>query len=162
MTKRSYRKIFQILQKYPYSYNAHASSVVSNFVIGSTRHRISGVNIGPGLNTTNDNCTTAHAPLIKRIQSRNPSSNQNQFVAEGRTLEVHSPDGVHALRLRAPDAASAARWHRALAAGVRRAQRAAMAHARTALAPLIGDLRRMGWLARRHPDSQVGVVIIVL
>ncbi|XP_077287394.1 syntrophin-like 1 [Arctopsyche grandis] len=76
---------------------------------------------------------------------------------EGRTLEVHSPDGVHTLRLRAADAASAARWHRALAAGVRRAQRSALAHARATLAPLIGDLRRMGWLARRHADSQTSL-----
>lgn len=70
-------------------------------------------------------------------------------------MELHSPDGVHVLRLRAPDVASATRWHRALAAAARRAQREAEAHARVALAPLVGDLRHMGWLARRHADSQV-------
>ncbi|XP_048480695.1 beta-1-syntrophin [Plutella xylostella] len=76
---------------------------------------------------------------------------------EGRTIELYSPDGVHALALRARDAPDAAAWHRALHAAARRAARAALARARPHLRPLIGDLRFAGWLARRPAHDAISV-----
>lgn len=70
-------------------------------------------------------------------------------IAEERTIEIYSPDGVHALALRAPCSNTATVWHRSLHAAARRACRAALARARQRLRPLIGDVRYAGWLARR-------------
>lgn len=81
--------------------------------------------------------------------------------SEDRTIEIYSPDGVHALALRASSAATASGWHRALHAAARRAARAALARARPRLRPLVGDVRYAGWMARRPPQDHVRKLINV-
>lgn len=80
------------------------------------------------------------------------------ILPEERTIEIYSPDGVHALALRAGTSGAAAGWHRALHAAARRAARAALARARPRLRPLLGDVRFAGWLARRPPQDHVSVL----
>ncbi|XP_041982789.1 beta-1-syntrophin isoform X1 [Aricia agestis] len=75
---------------------------------------------------------------------------------EERTLEIYSPDGVHALTLRAPCSTTAAGWHRSLHAATRRCARAALARARPRLRPVVGDVRFAGWLARRPIQEHMG------
>lgn len=69
-------------------------------------------------------------------------------VAEGRILELHSPDGVHECWLRAADNTEANVWfnalHSALAALTLKALRLASA------LPDPQQLQHIGWLARRH------------
>ncbi|CAH0702532.1 unnamed protein product [Spodoptera exigua] len=94
---------------------------------------------------------TRYVPLLmaciaKNLRHRDP---------EERTIEIYSPDGVHALALRASSAQGATGWHRALHAAVRRAARAALARARPRLRPLLGDVRYAGWLARRPPQDHM-------
>ncbi|XP_049860221.1 beta-1-syntrophin isoform X2 [Schistocerca gregaria] len=72
---------------------------------------------------------------------------------ENRTLELHSPDGVHSCVLRAADAAEAAAWFHTLhsALGVLALQ--ALHEAGRALG---AELRHMGWLARRARRPNTG------
>lgn len=70
------------------------------------------------------------------------------LFAEGRILELHSPDGVHECWLRAADNTEANVWfnalHSALAALTLKALRLASA------LPDPQQLQHIGWLARRH------------
>ncbi|XP_072938688.1 beta-1-syntrophin [Epargyreus clarus] len=95
---------------------------------------------------------TRYVPLLMACVAKN----LRQHDPEERTIEVYSPDGVHALTLRAPCAVTAAGWHRALHAATRRAARAAMARARPRLRAILGDVRYAGWLARRPPTDHIG------
>ncbi|KAL7302686.1 hypothetical protein TKK_0004741 [Trichogramma kaykai] len=68
--------------------------------------------------------------------------------AEGRVLELHSPDGVHECWLRASDSAEANVWFNALHSAL-----AALTHKALRLASALPDppqLQHIGWLARRH------------
>ncbi|XP_052739440.1 beta-1-syntrophin [Bicyclus anynana] len=94
---------------------------------------------------------TRYVPLLMACVAKN----LRHHDPEERTIEIYSPDGVHALALRAPCSTSAAGWHRALHAAARRAARAALARARPRLRPLLGDVRYAGWLARRPPQDQM-------
>ncbi|KAJ2949902.1 hypothetical protein O0L34_g11221 [Tuta absoluta] len=87
------------------------------------------------------------AAITKNLRHQDP---------EERTIEIHSPDGMHTLILRASSAETAALWHRALHAASRRAARAALARARARLRPIVGDVRYAGWLARRPPQDHLG------
>ncbi|XP_048515046.1 beta-1-syntrophin isoform X2 [Athalia rosae] len=87
---------------------------------------------------------TRYLPLqLCRLTRSHPSSDP-----EGRTLELHSPDGVHECWLRALDNAEANAWfnalHSALAALTQKALRLASA------LPDPPQLQHIGWLARRH------------
>ncbi|KAL4715387.1 hypothetical protein ACJJTC_015158 [Scirpophaga incertulas] len=93
---------------------------------------------------------TRYVPLLMACVAKN----LRHHDPEERTIEVYSPDGVHALALRAGSSGAATGWHRALHAAARRAARAALARARPALRPLLGDLRHAGWLARRPRQHQ--------
>ncbi|KAL0880826.1 hypothetical protein ABMA27_002011 [Loxostege sticticalis] len=94
---------------------------------------------------------TRYVPLLMACVAKN----LRHHDPEDRTIEVYSPDGVHALALRASTAGAAAGWHRALHAAARRAARAALARARPRLRPLVGDVRYAGWLARRPPQDHI-------
>ncbi|XP_050674175.1 beta-1-syntrophin [Leptidea sinapis] len=98
---------------------------------------------------------TRYVPLLMACVAKNLRHND----PEERTIEIYSPDGVHALALRAPCSSTAASWHRAVHAAVRRACRAALARARPHLRSLVGEVKYAGWLARRPPQEhqqQVG------
>ncbi|XP_046594009.1 beta-1-syntrophin isoform X1 [Neodiprion lecontei] len=87
---------------------------------------------------------TRYLPLqLCRLTRSHPSSDP-----EGRTLELHSPDGVHECWLRALDTTEANAWfnalHSALAALTQKALRLASA------LPDPPQLQHIGWLARRH------------
>lgn len=76
---------------------------------------------------------------------------------EGRTLELHSPDGVHACVLRAADQQDATAWFNALHSALQAlTSRALQLAARTLAGSAHLDLVLMGWLARRPPDTQNG------
>ena len=77
------------------------------------------------------------------------------WLAEGRTLELHSPDGVHACVLRAADQSDATAWFNALHSALQSLTGRAQQQAARVLSASIGDLLLMGWLARRPPDPQV-------
>ncbi|XP_026315684.1 beta-1-syntrophin [Hyposmocoma kahamanoa] len=96
---------------------------------------------------------TRYVPLLMACVAKN----LRHHDPEERTIEIYSPDGVHALALRASDANAASNWHRALHAAARRAARAALVRARARLRPIIGDVRYAGWLARRPPQEHVGI-----
>ncbi|XP_047508813.1 beta-1-syntrophin isoform X2 [Pieris napi] len=92
---------------------------------------------------------TRYVPLLMACVAKN----LRHHDPEERTIEIYSPDGVHALALRATCSNTASGWHRSLHAAARRACRAALARARPRLRPLIGDVRYAGWLARRPPQD---------
>ncbi|XP_045447444.1 beta-1-syntrophin [Melitaea cinxia] len=95
---------------------------------------------------------TRYIPLLMACVAKNLRHND----PEDRTIEMYSPDGVHALALRAACSSAAAGWHRALHAAARRAARAALARARPLLRSLVGDVRYAGWLARRPAHDHMG------
>ncbi|KOB69635.1 Beta-1-syntrophin [Operophtera brumata] len=97
---------------------------------------------------------TRYVPLLMACVAKN----LRHHDPEERTIEIYSPDGVHALALRAGTAGAAAGWHRALHAAARRAARAALARVRPRLRLLLGDVRFAGWLARRPPQDHVSVL----
>lgn len=72
-------------------------------------------------------------------------SNKFHFIAEGRTLELHSPDAVHSCVLRAADPGEAIAWFNTLHSALAVLTNAALHDALRA----IPDLRHIGWLLRR-------------
>ncbi|KAG8231578.1 hypothetical protein J437_LFUL011574, partial [Ladona fulva] len=77
---------------------------------------------------------------------------------ELRTIELHSPDGIHCCVLRAADSSEASSWFNALHSAIGSLTSKAMLEANRALALANTDveLQRIGWLARRTPSSGVG------
>nr|CAD7449361.1 unnamed protein product [Timema bartmani] len=70
-------------------------------------------------------------------------------VTENRTLELHSPDGVHNCVLRATDAGEAVAWFNTLHSALNVLTLQALQEANRVLGSLLGDLQHIGWLARR-------------
>lgn len=68
---------------------------------------------------------------------------------ENRSIELHSPDGIHSCILRATDPAEAMLWFNALHSAIGQTTQAALVEANRALVSLIGELRHIGWLSRR-------------
>lgn len=69
--------------------------------------------------------------------------------AETRSLELHSPDGIHSCILRATDAQEALAWFNALHSAMARSTQKALLDANRALTNHIGELKYIGWLSRR-------------
>ncbi|XP_039285379.1 beta-1-syntrophin [Nilaparvata lugens] len=68
---------------------------------------------------------------------------------ENRTIELHSPDGVHSCVLRAADPTEAGVWFNTLHSALHALAARALLHANRLLAALLGQLQHIGWLARR-------------
>lgn len=88
------------------------------------------------------------------------------FPTENRSIELHSPDGIHSCILRATDPAEATVWFNALHSAIDQSTQAALVQANRdrTLVSLIGELRQIGWLSRRIPGGGgggggVGVVV---
>ncbi|XP_054286253.1 beta-1-syntrophin isoform X2 [Macrosteles quadrilineatus] len=75
---------------------------------------------------------------------------------ENRTLELHSPDGVHSCVLRAADSQEAAVWFNALHSALHVLTTRALHEANRILASLAIELHHIGWLARRTLPEQNG------
>lgn len=73
------------------------------------------------------------------------------LFSENRTLELHSPDGVHSCVLRAADATEAAAWFNTLHSALAALNTAALQDANRALCLLLGELQYIGWLVRKPP-----------
>nr|CAD7426917.1 unnamed protein product [Timema monikensis] len=71
------------------------------------------------------------------------------YRAKNRTLELHSPDGVHNCVLRATDAGEAVAWFNTLHSALNVLTLQALQEANRVLGSLLGDLQHIGWLARR-------------
>lgn len=71
------------------------------------------------------------------------------FPTEHRSIELHSPDGIHSCILRATDPAEAMVWFNALHSAIDQSTQIALTQANRALVSLIGELRQIGWLSRR-------------
>nr|CAD7265305.1 unnamed protein product [Timema shepardi] len=74
---------------------------------------------------------------------------QHTQVLKNRTLELHSPDGVHNCVLRATDAGEAVAWFNTLHSALNVLTLQALQEANRVLGSLLGDLQHIGWLARR-------------
>lgn len=74
---------------------------------------------------------------------------------ENRSIELHSPDGIHSCVLRATDPQEALAWFNALHSAMARNTQKALQDANRALATLIGELKYIGWLSRRALNEQV-------
>lgn len=83
-------------------------------------------------------------------------------LAENRSIELHSPDGIHSCILRATDPQEALAWFNALHSAMTRSTQKALQDANRALATLIGELQYIGWLSRRGVKEQVSVYTIKL
>ena len=83
---------------------------------------------------------------------------------ENRTLELHSPDSVHACVLRASDAAEAAAWFNTLHSALAVLTERALKVASNVLTNILGELRHIGWLSRKPPSlvSQIIKTIITI
>lgn len=79
---------------------------------------------------------------------------------ESRSLELHSPDGIHSCILRATDAAEGLAWFNALHSAMARSTMKALLDANRALANILGELKYIGWLCRRTFNDQVKYGII--
>jgi len=90
---------------------------------------------------------TCYLPLQLAFLARN----LRHVDPSGRTLELHSPDGVHSCALRAADAADAAAWFKALHRALGALTERATALANRVLAGSVGEVQLMGWLARWRP-----------
>lgn len=77
------------------------------------------------------------------------------YYTESRSLELHSPDGIHSCILRATDAAEALAWFNALHSAMARSTMKALLDANRALANILGELKYIGWLCRRTFNEQV-------
>lgn len=75
---------------------------------------------------------------------------------ENRTIELHSPDGVHSCILRASDSTEAGVWFNTLHSALHVLTMKALHEANRLLANLIGQLHHIGWLARRPHIEQNG------
>lgn len=71
-------------------------------------------------------------------------------VAEGRSLALHSPDGVHSCVLRATDSQEAATWFNTLHSALHLLTLKALHEANRTLASLALELHHIGWLSRRQ------------
>ncbi|KAG8295997.1 structural molecule activity protein [Homalodisca vitripennis] len=78
-----------------------------------------------------------------------PSSGGHDFEIKNRTLELHSPDGVHSCVLRAADTQEAAIWFNTLHSALHVLTMKALHEANRILASLAIELHHIGWLARR-------------
>lgn len=76
-------------------------------------------------------------------------------ISENRSIELHSPDGIHSCILRATDPQESLAWFNALHSAMARSTQKALLDANRALAAIIGELKFIGWLSRRAPAEQV-------
>lgn len=76
---------------------------------------------------------------------------------ENRTLELHSPDGVHSCVLRASDPNEAAAWFNTLHSALNVLNLQALQEANRALGAVLGELQDIGWLARKPATAEVSV-----
>ncbi|KDR14467.1 Beta-1-syntrophin [Zootermopsis nevadensis] len=74
---------------------------------------------------------------------------------ENRTLELHSPDGVHSCVLRASDPNEAAAWFNTLHSALNALNLQALQEANRALGAVLGELQDIGWLARKPATREV-------
>lgn len=77
------------------------------------------------------------------------------IFAENRSIELHSPDGIHSCILRAGDPQEALAWFNALHSAIARSAQRALLDANRALSNIIGELKHIGWLSRRVGNEQV-------
>lgn len=73
---------------------------------------------------------------------------------EQRSFELHSPDGVHSCILRANDTQEALIWFNALHLAIGKCTQKALNDANRILAPLMGELKHIGWLSRKVMSDQ--------
>lgn len=78
--------------------------------------------------------------LVRNLRHQDP---------ENRTLELHSPDGVHSCVLRANDSAEATMWFNTLHSALHVLTLKALHEANRILASLAIQLHHIGWLARK-------------
>lgn len=78
-------------------------------------------------------------------------------MTENRSIELHSPDGIHSCILRATDPQEALAWFNALHSAMARSTQKALQDANRALATIIGELKYIGWLSRRAINEQVNI-----
>lgn len=82
--------------------------------------------------------------------------------SENRTLELHSPDGVHSCVLRAADAPEGAAWFNTLHSALGALTAAALQDANRALCLLLGELQYIGWLVRKPSADAVSLSYLLL
>jgi hypothetical protein len=80
------------------------------------------------------------------------------FWTENRTLELHSPDGVHSCVLRASDPNEATAWFNTLHSALNVLTLQALQEANRALGAVLGELQHIGWLARKSATTEVSAV----
>ncbi|XP_069701290.1 beta-1-syntrophin isoform X2 [Periplaneta americana] len=73
---------------------------------------------------------------------------------ENRTLELHSPDGVHSCVLRASDPNETAAWFNTLHSALNVLTLQALQEANRALGSVLGELQHIGWLARKPATTE--------
>ena len=81
------------------------------------------------------------------------------LATENRTLELHSPDGVHSCVLRASDASEAAAWFNTLHSALCVLNLQALQEANRALGAIVGELQHIGWLARKPATTEVSALL---
>jgi hypothetical protein len=74
---------------------------------------------------------------------------------ENRTLELHSPDGVHSCVLRASDPNEAAAWFNTVHSALSVLNVQALQEANRVLGSVLGELQDIGWLARKPATTEV-------
>jgi len=83
------------------------------------------------------------------------TSSMDILSTENRTLELHSPDGVHSCVLRASDSSEAAAWFNTLHSALNVLTLQALQEANRALGAVLGELQHIGWLARKPATTEV-------
>lgn len=78
------------------------------------------------------------------------------YFPENRTLELHSPDSVHACVLRASDANEAGAWFNTLHSALTVLTEKALKVASNSLTTILGELKHIGWMARK-PSCLVSI-----
>lgn len=94
---------------------------------------------------------TRYIPLLLTLLARNLKFHDS----ENRSIELHSPDGVHSCTLRASDSQEMLAWFNALHSAISRSTQKALQEANLALSNVIGELKHIGWLCRRVELEQV-------
>ncbi|PNF27845.1 hypothetical protein B7P43_G09201 [Cryptotermes secundus] len=83
---------------------------------------------------------------------------RDELIRESRTLELHSPDGVHSCVLRASDPNEATAWFNTLHSALNVLTTQALQEANRALGAVLGELQHIGWLARKSASTESGRV----
>lgn len=78
------------------------------------------------------------------------------YISENKTIELHSPDGVHSCILRTQEASEAACWFNTLHGALSVLSLKALHDANKILAnimPVLGQLHHIGWLFRVNKNE---------